>query len=125
LRGKVISVTDHSITSGDSRKVLGKMILDTQKLSACATVVAAKNQVSSELAGEAVILNIDRGVYFGLDEIGARVWSLIQQPKTVSAVRDALVQEYEVSPQLCEQDLLSLIANLANEGLVSVSHAAH
>ncbi len=90
-----------------------------------ATIVAAKNQVSSELAGEAVILNIDRGVYFGLDEIGARIWSLIQQPKSVSAVRDIIVEEYNVSADQCEQDLVELISKLADEGLVTVSHAAH
>jgi|SRR5271170_1658749 len=91
------------------------------ELSVCATIVAAKNQVSSELAGEAVILNVDRGVYFGLDEIGARIWSLIQEPKTVSEVRDILVEEYDVSSEQCEEDLLALIAKLSDEGLVSVS----
>lgn len=104
------------------RKLLGRNNLSTQKPSPCTTIVVSSNQVSSELAGQAVILNIDRGIYFGLDEIGARVWNLIQKPQKVSAVRDALVQEYEVTPQCCEQDLLSLVGNLADEGLVSVTH---
>ena len=84
--------------------------------------MVSTNQVSSELAGQSVILNIDRGIYFGLDEIGARVWNLIQQPQKMSVVRDALVRKYEVTPQCCEQDLLSLVANLADEGLVTVTH---
>jgi hypothetical protein len=94
-----------------------------QHASLCATVVAAKNQVSSELAGEAVILHIDRGIYFGLDEIGARVWEMIQKPKKISAVLDTLLEEYQVSSDRCEDDLLTLISSLANEGLVMVTRA--
>jgi hypothetical protein len=94
-----------------------------KEVSIFATVVAAKNQVSSELAGEAVILNIDRGIYFGLNEVGARVWNLVQQPQKVSNLRDALLDEFQVNSERCEQDLLALIANLAHEGLVSVTNA--
>ena len=53
-------------------------------------VVAAKDQMSSELAGEAVILDMESGTYFGLNEVGARVWSLIQEPRAVRDIQDAL-----------------------------------
>ena len=47
-------------------------------------VVAAKDQVSCDLAGEAAILNIKSGVYYGLDPVGARIWSLVQEPRKVA-----------------------------------------
>ena len=84
------------------------------------TIVATKEQVSADLAGESVILNLKSGVYYGLDPLGATVWGLIQKPKSLSEVRDAVLQEYEVEPERCERDLMALFQELAEEGLVEV-----
>lgn len=85
------------------------------------TVVAAqKEQVASDLSGEVVILNPQSGIYYGLDGVGTFVWHLIQEPKTVNAVRDAILEEYEVDPERCERDLLALLEKLAAEGLIEV-----
>lgn len=83
-------------------------------------VVASQNPVSANLAGEAVILDPDSGMYYGLNEVGARVWELIQDPKTVDEIRDALLTEYEVEPERCERDLFALLQNLADKGLVEI-----
>ena len=84
------------------------------------TVVAAKDQVSSDLGGEVAILDLKAGVYYGLDAVGARIWSLIQEPRTVNEIRDILLEEYDVEPERCERDLLVLLRRLADEGLVEV-----
>jgi hypothetical protein len=84
------------------------------------TVVAAKDQVSSDLGGEVAILDLKAGVYYGLDAVGARIWSLIQEPRTVNEIRDILLEEYEVEPERCERDLLVLLQRLADEGLIEV-----
>ncbi len=83
-------------------------------------VVAAEGQVSSDLGGEVVILDLEAGVYYGLDEVGARIWSLIQEPRSVDEVRDILLEEYEVEPERCQHDLIALLQRLAEEGLVKV-----
>jgi hypothetical protein len=88
------------------------------------TVVAAKNQVSSDLGGEVAILDLKAGVYYGLDAVGARIWSLIQEPRTVNEIRDILLEEYEVEPERCERDLLALLQKLADEGLIEVKDEA-
>jgi len=75
------------------------------------TVVAIKDQVSCDLAGEAAILNITSGVYYGLDPVGARIWSLMQQPRQVSAIQSAIMEEYDVEPERCAQDLKALSGN--------------
>jgi len=87
----------------------------------CLSVVASKNQISSELGQEAVILNLKTGVYHGLDAVGGRIWNLIQQPTTVTDIKNVIVDEYEVEPERCEQDLLELLQSLAEEGLIEVS----
>jgi len=87
---------------------------------AMTTVVASKDQVSCDLAGEAAILNLKNSVYYGLDTVGARVWTLVQKPITVGAIRDVMQQEYEVGAEQCERDLLDLLQKLAAEGLIEI-----
>jgi hypothetical protein len=87
-------------------------------------VVAANDQVSSDLGGEVAILDLKAGVYYGLDAVGARIWSLIQEPRTVNEIRDILLEEYEVEPERCERDLLALLQKLADEGLIEVKDEA-
>ena len=83
-------------------------------------VVASKNQISNDLGGEAAILDLEAGVYYGLDEVGARIWELIQEPRAANEVRDVLLAEYDVEPERCEHDLLALLQRLADEGLIEV-----
>jgi hypothetical protein len=89
-------------------------------ISTSSVIVAAQDQVSSDLGKEAVILNLKNGVYYGLDAVGTRVWSLIQEPRAVHEIRDVLLNEYEVEPERCEGDLLALLEELAAENLVEV-----
>lgn len=83
-------------------------------------VVAAPNQVSSDLGGETVILELDRGVYFGLTGAGPRIWELLRDPRRVSEIRDAVVAEFEVETDRCQRDLLDLLARMVERGLVEV-----
>ena len=85
------------------------------------TVVACKDQVSADLASEMVILNLKNGEYYGLNDVGARIWALLQEPRTLAAVRDQVVSEYEdADPDVCGQELLDLAEELAKVGLIEV-----
>ena len=83
-------------------------------------VVAARDQVSVEVEGEAVILNLADGVYYGLDPVGARVWEMLDRPRSVGELRDAVVAEWEVDAATAERDLLDLLDELSALGLVEV-----
>ena len=85
-----------------------------------ATVVAAGDLLHSVFGAEAVILSLKDGVYYGLEDVGARIWSLLQRPITVAAIGDALVADYEVDPDRCRRDLAALLKELAARGLVEV-----
>jgi hypothetical protein len=87
-------------------------------------VVVAKQQVACDLAGEAVVLNLKEGVYYGLNTTGALIWNLLQEPKTVNDILSALLQQYDVEPGQCEQDLLALLHELATRDLIEVSNEA-
>jgi hypothetical protein len=87
------------------------------------TVVVSAQQVSTTLGDEAVILGGDAGLYFGLNQVGARVWELVQQPVRVSEICAALCEEYEVEPARCQQDVLALLSELHTKGLLDVRAA--
>ena len=93
-------------------------------LSVQSVVVAAKDQVSCDLGGEAAILSIRNGVYYGLDPVGAQIWSLLQKPQRVDEIREAVIREYAVEPERCERDLIALLEKLLSEGLIEVKDSA-
>ena len=90
------------------------------RISDRSVVVAVKDQVSCDLAGEAAILNIKNGVYYGLDPVGARIWNLMQEPRAVSEIQTAITGEYDVEPERCARDLFGLLNKLLEEGLIEV-----
>jgi hypothetical protein len=93
-------------------------------LSVHSIVVAASEQVSCPLGEESAILNLRNSVYYGVNSVGARVWSLLKQPRSIGELRNALLSEYEVEAELCERDLLNLLEKMRSEGLIEVRSAA-
>ena len=73
-----------------------------------------------ELQGEAVLLNLNSGMYFGLDPVGTRIWRLLEQDAGLKSVHETLLAEFEVDAPRLEQDLKELISRLAEAGLVTV-----
>jgi hypothetical protein len=80
-----------------------------------------KNVVSCELDGEVAILNVQTGEYYGLDEVSALVWRMMSQPHTLGEIIREITCEYDVAPQQCEDDLVSLLGKLANYGLIELA----
>lgn len=76
--------------------------------------------VFQNLAGEAVLLHLGTGIYFGLDAVGTRVWELIASHGRRDAIVDALLAEYDVEPSRLRADLDRLLARLAEKGLVTL-----
>jgi Coenzyme PQQ synthesis protein D (PqqD) len=83
-------------------------------------IVLSAHQVSRDLGGEVVILNIDQGVYYGLGSVGSRVWNLLYQPRKFSEICRVIVTEYDVEPSSCEADLHDLIERLQSQGLIEI-----
>ncbi len=83
-----------------------------------AQVSRSTEQVSADLEGDAVILNVKSGKYYSLNPVGARVWQLIESPISLKALHAALMEEYDVESDRCKEDLLQLIEKLVDAGLV-------
>jgi hypothetical protein len=95
--------------------------LTEKKLSLESRVAINDDVVSRELEGEAVILNLGSSTYFGLDEVGTRIWSLLEEDGSLRRAFEAILQEYDVAPEIFERDLLRLVEELRTKGLVTVS----
>jgi Coenzyme PQQ synthesis protein D (PqqD) len=87
-------------------------------------VVATKEHFSCPLGNDVIILDLRAGLYFSVNDVGALVWQLIQEPRTVGQVRDAVLDSFDVDPQTCERDVRALIQDLVSRNLVEVRDAA-
>ena len=126
-RGRLWDIIGAEMSSPDSRRSKLASLLCTigtskvkRTVSVDSSVVAAKDQISSDLGGEVAILDVKTGTYYGLDDVGARIWNLIHEPKNVEEIQEVLVKEYEVMPDRCQRDLLALLQRLADEDLIEV-----
>jgi hypothetical protein len=91
-----------------------------QNLSRDATVVAATNQLSTFLDGEAIVLELESGAYFGLAQVGARIWELLQQPTTCAQIVATLIDEYDVTRAVLDADVAAFVGELSAQHLVDV-----
>lgn len=80
--------------------------------------------VFRELDGEAVILNVESGIYFGLDPVGTRMWQLIGSHPQLDSVLAELEQEYDAPRDVLASDLLGLVRELIGKGLLALDATA-
>jgi hypothetical protein len=76
--------------------------------------------LEAEVDGELVALDVDQGTCYGFNATATRIWALIETPKHVSELRDALLQEFDVDAQTCETELKGLLGELEKDGLIEM-----
>lgn len=74
--------------------------------------------MARQVGDETVILDLASGTYFGLDPVGARVWQLMGEGKTLSEICDTMLDEYEVTRDALERDVIELAQELSAQGLI-------
>lgn len=82
------------------------------------TLKIADNVLFQEVDGEAVLLSLDEGCYYGLDELGTRIWKLLDQDLDNEQVVAAIVEEYDVAPEQARRDLDRFLGDLEQSGLI-------
>jgi len=80
--------------------------------------IPTKNAVSCELEGEIVLLDLQSGTYFGLNKVGAEIWNQLTLGKSTDEIQQYLAGRYAVSAERCRRDVLALIGQLREKGLV-------
>ena len=76
--------------------------------------------VASDIDGETVMMSIENGKYYGLDDIGSRIWELIEKPVKVSDLIDTLLERFDVDRGTCEKDVLKFLNELDEDKIVVV-----
>lgn len=83
-------------------------------------VRSSKNVFAREFDGELVLLDLARGDYYGLDAVGARLWQSLMEGASVDETAATLAQDYDVDPSVLRADLMALLSELADKGLVEL-----
>ena len=76
------------------------------------TIQRKINLVSSKIDNEIVMMSVENGEYYGLDEIGSRIWEIIEQPITTEYLILMLMEEFEVNREDCEKDTFEFLHDL-------------
>jgi hypothetical protein len=91
------------------------MITDTS------TIMRAQQLLATDLDEETILMSIEHGAYYGMEQTARRIWEIIATPHTVSELCRLLGEEYTVAPEVCRRDVLAFLAELHTEGLIVVS----
>ena len=81
-------------------------------------VTLSPEALSQEVSGETVILDLQSEAYFGLNEVGTRIWQLMQEHDKLQTVFDIMVEEFDVVPEQLELDIRNFCDELVKSGLV-------
>lgn len=77
--------------------------------------------ISAPVDNDLVLLSLQNSKYYGMGPVGKRVWELAAEPRTVKAICAQLLDEFDVAPDTCRQDVLAFVAQLAAAKLVTLS----
>ena len=88
------------------------------------TITPSPEVISQEVSGETVLLDLQSENYFGLDEVGTRIWQLIKETNDLQAIYQTLLEEYDVSEERLQQDLDTLLGEISGLGLIRLEQRA-
>lgn len=83
-----------------------------------------KSVMARRVGDEVIVLDLNGGEYFGLPDVGARIWELLLDAKSLIQVADAIANEYDVDQATAEGDVIRLVTELGDRGLLVVSTAS-
>ena len=84
--------------------------------------IVQKGELDSvDMDGDVVMMNIEKGKYYGFNHVGSHVWQLVGQPMAVKDVISVLLQEFDVDTKICEEAILDFVNKLYREELILVT----
>jgi hypothetical protein len=96
----------------------------SETIAPTSTLIANKRSAACDLDGEMVILNLDSGMYFGLNPVGATIWNHIQSERSFEEVIAHLLHEYKVDRARCEAEVTLLLQKMNSQGLIDIHNRA-
>ncbi len=90
------------------------------EITTATTISQIEEIVASDIDGETVMMSIENGEYYGLDDIGSRIWELIEKPVKVSDLIDTLLERFDVDRETCKKDVLKFLNELNEDRILVV-----
>ena len=85
------------------------------------TITRNEELLSGEIDDETVLMNLESGSYHVINKTGQRIWELLEKPMTFAEICSILSEEYDVSSDTCQGEVLSFIIELQTRNIVQVS----
>ena len=106
----------------DFKKFSGKVGQARKDYGVNINSVITKNQEidDTDLDGEKVMMNLDKGQYFMMNEVGSRIWELIEGNTPIVNIRATLTNEYDVDEETCENTVMEFLGRLKDADLIKV-----
>ena len=83
-------------------------------------IILSDDVISQEVSGETVLLDLASENYFGLDEVGTRIWQLIKEDGDLELIVKTLLEEYDVSEETLTADVDTLLGEISTLGLIKI-----
>ena len=84
------------------------------------TIVREPDVYATTIDGDVVVFNVEKGQYYGMQEVGVRIWELIEQPTTIAMLCDTLMDEFSVDRATCEAHVMTFVRDLRDAQLIEV-----
>lgn len=85
-----------------------------------AKVVQNKDIDASDIDGDKVMMNLERGMYFSLNSVGSKIWDIIENPTTIDEIVKTLLNEYDITEEKCKEAVVSFLKGLEVNGLIEM-----
>ncbi|MEH6570429.1 MAG: PqqD family protein [Halioglobus sp.] len=94
--------------------------MNPQSIDLNQTIAPSPDVISQEVSGETVLLDLESENYYGLDEVGTRIWQLIKETDKLQSIFDTLLEEYDVPEERLQHDMATLLTEIEGMGLVKL-----
>ena len=83
-----------------------------------ARVVRCQELLQADVNGEIVALNVEQGQCYGLNSVASEIWRMLEEPKSIDEICVKLTEDYDVDAAICRSEVLTLLSQLEDEGLI-------
>lgn len=94
--------------------------MSNDRLALDSVVVRNPDQLSGDIGDEVVLLSVEQGAYYQLNQVGSRIWALVESPITIGALVERLSNEFNVTRHDCEAEVFAFLRTLKSERLITI-----
>ena len=104
------------------KNAIGNAKIKNSNITICLKSIIIKNKEidDSEIDGDKVMMNLDKGEYFMMNSVGSKIWDIIDRPISVNEIITTLIEEYDVEEETCKASALEFLERLNNAELISI-----